>query len=201
MSFDSKIEICELKGEGFRAGNIARFLDNWLKITSDQKIISMVRGVKLDFVDLPVQDCIPREYRFNKESSLILDQEIGSLVGRGIVTGVVQPQDGFLFNVFLRPKPGGKHRMILDLSSLNDNINQKHFKMTHLDTAVAMMSRDCFMGSIDLKDAFYSVLIIQESRKFLCFQWKGQIYQFNAMPFGLTSAPRIFTKIMKPVFF
>lgn len=77
--------------------------------------------------------------------------------------------------------------MILHLSSLNDNIKKKHFKMTHLDTAVALMLRDCFLGSIDLKDAFYSVLIQQEARKFLCLSWKGQLYQFNAMPFGLTS--------------
>ena len=30
--------------------------------------------------------------------------------------------------------------------------------------------------------------------------WKGQLYQFTAMPNGLTCAPRYFTKLLKPVF-
>ena len=29
------------------------------------------------------------------------------------------------------------------------------------------------------------------------FQWQGETYQFNSLPFGLTSAPRVFTKILK----
>ena len=38
-----------------------------------------------------------------------------------------------------------------------------------------------------------------ESQKFLRFVWLGQTYQFLALPFGLNTAPRIFTKLLKPV--
>ena len=31
------------------------------------------------------------------------------------------------------------------------------------------------------------------------FLWEGKLYQFAALPFGLASAPRLFTKLMKPV--
>ena len=31
-------------------------------------------------------------------------------------------------------------------------------------------------------------------------QWKETLYQFSCLPNGLSSAPRIFTKILKPVF-
>lgn len=54
-------------------------------------------------------------------------------------------------------------------------------------------------SSVDLKDAYLSVLVHESSRKFLRFIWKGACYQFKALPFGLCSAPRIFTKVLKPV--
>ena len=51
----------------------------------------------------------------------------------------------------------------------------------------------------DLKDAYFSIPISQQHRKFLCFQFKDNLYQFNCLPFGLASAPWVFTKTLKPV--
>ena len=58
----------------------------------------------------------------------------------------------------------------------------------------------CFMTSIDLKDAYYSVAMALEHKKCLKFVWRNQLYAFTCHPMGLTSSPRIFTKILKPVF-
>ena len=35
-------------------------------------------------------------------------------------------------------------------------------------------------------------------QKYLKFYWKGVLYKYIVMPFGLCSAPRIFTKLLKP---
>ena len=56
------------------------------------------------------------------------------------------------------------------------------------------------MASVDLKDAYYSIPIAEEDRKFLMFEWKGKYYQFTCLPNGLSSTPRIFKKILKPVY-
>ena len=55
------------------------------------------------------------------------------------------------------------------------------------------------MVSIDLKDAYLSVPVTQEDRHFLRFMWDGTLYEFQCLPFGLSSAPRVFTKLLKPV--
>ena len=55
------------------------------------------------------------------------------------------------------------------------------------------------MVSIDLKDAFLSVPIHEQHRKFLRFQWNSSLYKFQCLPFSLTSAPCLFTKILRPV--
>ena len=52
---------------------------------------------------------------------------------------------------------------------------------------------------VDLKDAYFLVPIHPDHHKYLQFQWEAQIYQFCCLPFGLSCAPRVFTKLMKPV--
>ncbi len=49
------------------------------------------------------------------------------------------------------------------------------------------------------KDAYFHVAIAPCHRRFLRFHWQGQSYEFQVLPFGLTSAPRVFTKVLAPV--
>lgn len=72
--------------------------------------------------------------------------------------------------------------------------------METLKSALHLVRRNCYFAKIDFKDAYFSIPIDENDRKYLRFTWKGQIYEFTALPNGLSSAPRIFTKVMKPVF-
>ena len=108
--------------------------------------------------------------------------------------------DSFISNVFIRPKKDGTFRMILNLKPRNEFVDYHHFKMDTFRTALKLIRPVCFMASVDLKDAYYSIPIAEQDRKFFMFQWKGEYYQFTCLPNGLSSAPRIFTKILKPVY-
>jgi predicted RNA binding protein YcfA (HicA-like mRNA interferase family) len=54
-----------------------------------------------------------------------------------------------------------------------------------------------FICKIDLKDAYIVVPIHPESRKFLSFQHQDTIYQYRSLAFGLSVAPRVFSKLMR----
>ena len=56
------------------------------------------------------------------------------------------------------------------------------------------------VASIDWKDAYYSVPIDKDQRKFLAFNWKDKTYQYTCLPNGLSCAPRFFTKLTKVMF-
>ena len=56
------------------------------------------------------------------------------------------------------------------------------------------------MASIDIRHAYHTIPIAEEHQKFLRFIWKEKIFQYTCLQFGLSSAPRIFTKVLKPVF-
>ena len=139
-------------------------------------------------------------YKFDKVQSDFVDEEIYSLLEKGVIVERSNWDDCFVSNVFLRPKPNNKFRMILDLSELNEFVTHHHFKMEHLEVAERMLFQGAWLGSIDLREAYYAIPIREEDRKYLCFQWEGKLFQFTCIPFGLSSAPWIFTKTLKPIF-
>ena len=54
-------------------------------------------------------------------------------------------------------------------------------------------------GVLDFSDAYFHVPISPRSRKYLRFHLNGRTYQFSALPFGLSTAPLEFTKVVKEV--
>ena len=62
-----------------------------------------------------------------------------------------------------------------------------------------VLEQNHWMGKVDLKDAYLTVPIHHSHMDYLKFLWKGKAYKFVCLPFGLASAPRTITKILKPV--
>ena len=56
------------------------------------------------------------------------------------------------------------------------------------------------MAAVDLKDACYTVPLAEEHQKYLKFMWNNTLFQYTCLPNGLASAPRMFTKLLKPMF-
>ena len=174
-------------------------MNKWSTITSDNIILNIVSGYKIEFSELPIQYNF-RETKLCFKEAIVLDNELEKLLKKGVVEVATHSEGEFISTIFLRPKKTGGYRMILNLTELNKFIVYKHFKMERLESACRLMTKNCFMASIDLKDAYYSVNICNEHRKYLRFIWRGQLFQFTACPNGLASAPRLFTKLLKPAY-
>ena len=176
-------------------GRLRFFHANWLNITRDQFILNAVQGFKICFRCTPVQSVVPRV----SDQNSIIKNEIVSLLKKGAIRQVPFSHDGFYHRLFLVPKKGGGQRPVLDLSALNQFIETEHFKMENLVTLKSLLNKGDYMINLDLTDAYLTVPMHPDSRKFLRFLLGNKTYEFTAMPFGLNVAPRLFTKIMKPV--
>lgn len=71
--------------------------------------------------------------------------------------------------------------------------------MENLKTAIRLISPNCFMATLYLENSYLLVRINSLHRKYLRFSFRGKIFEFRALPFGLSSAPYIFTKLSKPL--
>ncbi|CAJ0946929.1 unnamed protein product [Ranitomeya imitator] len=61
-------------------------------------------------------------------------------------------------------------------------------------SVIASMEPKEFLCSVDIRDVYLHILICVQHQRFLRFVIQEHHYQFTALPFGLASAPRVFTK-------
>ncbi|XP_011866158.1 PREDICTED: uncharacterized protein LOC105561098 [Vollenhovia emeryi] len=181
------------------AGRLALFIERWKELTSDPVVLEAIRGYRLPFLVSPVPRPALRQTRLSAVETVACNKEISRLILKGAVAKVEPSQDQFLSPFFLIKKASGGMRFILNLRKLNSYLLPPHFKMEDWRTVVRLMLPNFNMASIDLEDAYLLVPIHPSHRRFLRFQWGGSTFEFTALPFGLATAPYIFTKIMRPV--
>lgn len=183
----------------FTAGQIQNHAMYWRELTSDPWILNAIEGCDIEFDDTP--DIVaPREILFSQEEMIFIDEELDRLWGKNIIVPSTHCPGECISPIFVRPKKDGSHRLILNLKSLNQSIVYRHFKMDTLQSAINLMTPNCYMASLDWKDAYYSVPVDPEFQKYLKFRWRGSLYQFTCLAQGLSPAPRLFTKLSKPIY-
>ncbi len=97
----------------------------------------------------------------------------------------------------------GKKRLILDLSFVNKFLFKQSVKYEDIRTALTFLKKGGFMYQFDLKSGYHHVPICVHHQQYLGFTWfyKGALtyFTFKVLPFGLSSAPYIFTKVVRPL--
>lgn len=181
------------------AGSLRFFINKWRQITADPVILSYIKGYQIPFHTKVYQTVPHSENTCSKKDFEITFIEIRRLEELGAIEKCYHCEDQYVSNIFLVPKPNGSHRLILNLKQLNKFIHTEHFKMEDKNVSMKLLSNNCFMALIDLKDAYHLVSIVPEDRKYLRFLFNGQLYQYTVVPFGLCSAPLLFTKLVKPI--
>ena len=86
--------------------------------------------------------------------------------------------------------------MILNLKNLNKYVKVKKFKMESLRSIIHALDGGLWACKIDLQDAYFHIAVRKSHRQYLRFAFRGTVYQFQTLAFGLTSAPRVFTKVV-----
>lgn len=173
-------------------------------MTQDKWVLQTICGYRVELIKTPRQTSVPKPLKFDNSERRQISAEINRFLQCHIIEEVhagMDCENEYISNIFTRPKKDGRIRIILNLKQFNsDYMESIHFKMETLKHAVESMRQDCYFTSIDISEAFYSIPIRSEDRKYFRFVFSGTKYQFTALIMGMTTSPRVYTKIMKPVF-
>ena len=180
-----------------KAGRISKFFSAWTDLTSDKEILSDVGGMTIELADTPTQHQV--QTHFDSTETKHIESEISKMLKKAIIERAKHESGEIVSNIFSIPKKDGSHPVILNLKDFNTNVSYHHFKIDSLNTILKLIDKDCFMASIDLKDAYYSIAIRNNDHKYLRFCWNDNLFQFTCLRNGLSSCPWKFTKILKPV--
>ena len=207
-STDSEEEICwsvkcegeEVNNSSFYAGQIKYFLENWKSITRDPFILNMVKGATIPLVERPDSGISDSSTQVRGDQISFVDKEIVDMLKKGVIEESIHEEGEIISPTFVVPKDDGSYRLILNLKKFNEKVEYEHFKMENFLSATELVTENCYLASVDLRHAYYSVPIHPNYRKYLKFQWEGKLYAYTCMPNGLSNCPRYFTKLLKPVY-
>jgi hypothetical protein len=174
-------------------------LTAWEKLTQDVFVLQAVKGYRLVFVRQPVQVAPRVTSSTTVAHNLVISQEVSSMLTKGAIEMVKFHPSKFVSSIFLVPKKNGQLRPIINLKPLNLFVKKIHFKMETVESVFPMLRQGDYMGSIDLKNAYFSVPVARDHRKFSQIHMANQRYQFTGLPFGLSSSPGVFTVVLRPV--
>ncbi len=203
---NQKTSCAELRQVG---GCLKDYLEEWEKITSDKFVLDILRkGYAPEFrKDKSPPQLTTTWKRFDsinshtppKQATLLRDH-VKELLQKGAVEQVKNKSSrGLYSHLFLVPKKNGKLRPVINLKKLNKSLVIPRFTMETTSTLATSMLPDEWATSIDLTDAYFHVPILPAFRKWMRIVVDGKMYQFKALPFGLSTAPLIFTRVLEPV--
>ena len=180
------------------------FESQWVQITQDPWVLEIIRHeYALKFQNsTPMFQGIKRTFLSNTKQKEILRKEILTLLEKEAIVEVPKrsQNQGFYSTLFMVPKKNSeKLRPVINLKPLNQFLVKKTFKIDHLKGIIKVMQQGNWAVSIDLTDAYMHIPIRQSHQRFLRFAVDNQVWQFRALSFGPTTAPRIFTKLVSVV--
>ena len=168
-----KTELLQLKVESFscnqKAGILRHYVNKWSQITEDEWILKAIAGYEIEFTQKPFQTSFPVTPNFKAQERALIDIEIKNMLNLGAIQISKNEKDQFISNLFLVKKKNGKFRPVINLRKLNKFVEYFHFKMETLQHVTELLKRDAYFTSIDLENAYFSIPISKNSRKYLKF--------------------------------
>ncbi|KAK3096540.1 hypothetical protein FSP39_001138 [Pinctada imbricata] len=161
------------------------------------------KWVQIPLFTVPEPDVI-KNNKSARENVSFVKSEICKLLEKGCVSDVdIVPEVVNPLTVAFNRE--GKARLVLDCRHINLHVFKFKFKLEDASIARNIFQAGDFVFTFDLKSAYHHLSIHDSQRKYLGFAChfsgddKIRYFVFNVLPFGISSASHIFTKLMRQV--
>ena len=123
-------------------------------------------------------------HRLRDQLKTVLDK----MVEDGIIEAVTVPTE-WVSPLVLVMKPGGKIRICLDPSSLNEAIKREHYAIPTADEIFARLHGSTYFSTLDATSGFLQMKLDEESSYKTTFASPYGRYRYLRLPFGIKIGP------------
>jgi hypothetical protein len=144
--------------------------------------------------------CFRREYPISPEDYRFASAEMNRWTANGFAQEITESEArriGQVVSAFV--VRGSKPSVIVDYTAQNEMLETKTFKMeTLVDLAPQLRPNDALIKA-DIRDAYYHLRLRASDQDKLLFRIAGRFIRPLALNCGLSAAPLLFTKFLRPV--
>ena len=144
---------------------------------------------------------MPYQLNLDSEEQALITAKVTEFLLLGITELVPESErgQGVYSSIFTVAKKGGSRRLCTNLKPFNRCVQYLHFKMEGMHTVKDLIRRGDWMSVVGITKAYPHVPLSPRLKRCCRFMWNDQHFQYVGLPFGLCPAPRLFTKLMRPV--
>lgn len=133
---------------------------------------------------------IPIKYREQ------VDLEVQQMLEDGIIS---RSNSDFLNPMVIVRKKNGSVRLCLDMRNLNSVIEREYDCTPSVDELFLKCEGARYLSKLDLTSSFWQIPIKKQDRKYTAFLYKNKVYEFNVVPFGLSTSLSAIVKCIELV--
>ena len=122
-------------------------------------------------------------------------EELDRMVEQSVISAVRDPTEWYSVMVPVL-KSDGKLRVCVDLTELNQAVAREVHPMKDVDENLAKLQGSVIYSNLDTNSGFWQIPLHEKSRLLTTFITPQGRFCFNRLPFGISSAPEIFQRMI-----
>src|SRR5260221_58 len=180
----------------YRKKAIKNLLYKYKEIFSDVPKITNLGEHRIHVISNQIVRCKPYPLPYSQQQ--VLDKEIDDMLAMNII----EPSEALYASpLVIVKKSDGTNRVCVDYKRLNSMPAIDPEPMTMADDIFAKLGGTKVYSKFDLSKGYYQLPMSADSMDYTTFTSHRGLYGFKVMPFGLTSAPMSFNRVMRKLLY
>lgn len=177
---------------------LRRSLGHWKAIGCNKNILSWIAfGLPIRLHSEPPHIILSNHPSYFQHIDFI-DAEVKQHLADGSFVELTHTKVRVCNPLQVEPKKGNKLRMCMDARYINAFLAPPKFKLESLEkTLPTMLLQGDLLLSTDLRKAYYAIPIDELMSPYLAFEHRGRYFAPVILPFGLSTAPFSFHKVVR----
>ncbi|KAL0194770.1 hypothetical protein M9458_008342, partial [Cirrhinus mrigala] len=132
---------------------------------------------------------------------LALREGVSAELQRLLSAGIIKPVDAspWVSNLVVATKKSGALRICVDFRRVNNAVIPDKYPLPTTEELTAQFYASTVFSKLDLREGYLQVPLHADSRNLTAFVTHEGVFRYTRMPFGLSSAPSCFQKVMTTV--
>ncbi|GFX96525.1 retrovirus-related Pol polyprotein from transposon 17.6 [Trichonephila clavipes] len=137
----------------------------------------------------------PRRLAFTEK------QEVNKHIEEWLNEGIIRPSSSeYASPIVMVKKKDGSSRMCIDYRKLNQKLMKDKFALPLIEDVLDTLQEAKVYSTLDLRNGFFHVDVDEDCRKYTSFIVPDGQFEFNKVPFGLSTSPGVFQRYVSSIF-